>query len=1717
MKKTWVNQCGGVLLGLCLGEIAWANPQGPSIVNGQVNFANPNAQTLNITNTPGAIINWQSFSIDLNETTRFIQQSAASAILNRVAGQNPSDIMGQLLSNGRVFLLNPNGIVFGPDAVVDTAGLIASSLNMTDQDFIKGNLHFEGSPQSGAITNQGYIKAGANGEIFLIAPNIENSGIIETDGGRLILAAGEKLTIASLDSGDIVFEVQAPAHAVVNLGELITNGGAAAIFAGTIEHSGAINADSVFVDTQGRVVLAASDDIHLHQGSIISASGSNELDAGTVTITAHNSQSDNNGMVYVLGEIRAAGKTGGDVVIESDALLMTGRIDVNGADRGGKVTLHSSKRALVTRSAKVSADASTGHGGTIQQYAEEGLFSSGTYSATGQTGGRVELLGTDVKLAAAEVDVNGQHQGGAIRIGGGFKGDEAGVINATNTQVNGTTLLNADAVAAGDGGTVVVWSDGQTRFSGTISASGGAHSGNGGTAEVSGKLGLAYNGLVDLSASQGDAGTLLLDPKTITLTNGPASGLGLTVLLDPDPNAADLFGGDDGVLLGSGMLAIAERLDDFVANNAGAVYLFNPNTGALLATLTGSQTDDNVGNSITALTNGNYLVGSGVWDNGGIVNAGAATWGDGTTGINGAVSAVNSLVGTTAGDLIGISVTALTNGNYVTFSRFWDNGAMTNAGAATWGNGATGTAGTVSAANSLVGSTTDDEIGARLVALSNGNYVVGSHKWNDGAVARVGAATWGNGLGGTVGAVSAVNSLVGTTTFDQVSSGGITALSNGNYVVGSIAWNNGGLLGAGAATWGNGLGGTVGTVTIANSLVGTSGNDQIGFAVALTNGNYVVVSSQWNNGALSNAGAVTWGDGTVGITGAVSAANSLVGTTPNNLVGLRGVTVLSNGNYVVVSPAWDNGALSNVGAVTWGDGTTGIIGAVSAANSLVGSTANDFVGQTSLSGNPVIALSNGNYAVPSPDWDNGAIVDAGAVTWGNGLGGTVGAVSAANSLVGTTMGDQVGSGGASGLGVIALTNGNFVVSSPDWQSGGLGLGAATWGNGLGGTVGSVSAANSLVTTNGQIAEDVTALTNGNYVVRSPSWGTVSVVQVGAVTFGDGAIGTVGTVTAANSLVGSTAFDQVGGSITALSDGNYVVTSDLWNGVVTQGGAVTLGDGTTGTSGAVSASNSVVGSTANDQIGSDGIIDVSGGKFAIFSSNADTVNGVDAGQIIVVDPSGGGGIGNSLFSDTPGSDVSITNGSIEATLNTGTALVLQANNDITQNAGADIAVIAGGSGGDLTLQAGRSIFFNADISTDGGNFTAIANSTLADGVVDAERDPGTAVINFSANATITTTGGDVVIRLKDGAGLTNNAGGDITIGPDGAGVDAGTGSITIENQNAGQGLIMQMAIGGGVLANDNSTIDITVDTLELQGAAATHINSAVSGNGGDITIAPFTPGTTIGLAGGSGTLNLTANEWNAINLTGTTSGTLTIGNAIAGDIQISGYTAPGNRTMSFITGGSFNVLIGLNSAGTLDLTINVDANSDSSESLSIANVTADTLLMIGGTDGTDTLIADNIVNSWFITGADSGTLNTDAFTDFANLNGGTNADTFAITDVGSLSGQVDGFAGSNTLDYSSQLSSPGLVVNLAAGTASQLGSFTNITNFIGGASSDQLIGPNVANTWNITANDAGNVAGFTFTSYNLLQGAIGTGSGARDNARCQPIILFTAQAKPPSER
>ena len=391
----------GLSCGLLAAAAVHANPTGPSVAHGTAQFANPDANTLDITTSSNAIINWQGFSIGAGETTRFTQPSASSAVLNRVTGSDPSSILGQLLSNGRVFLVNPQGIVFGEDAVVDTAGLVASTLGIGDEDFLAGRYEFDAGPDAGNITNHGLVKSGADG-VFLLAPSIENSGVIRTDGGDLVLAAGRTITLTSLDLDGVRVEVRAAEDEALNLGELIAERGAAGVFAGSIRNSGTVEANAVTVDEDGTIRLVARNDLTLEADGKVAADGPS---GGEIHIESES------GTTWVSGEVsaRASEGSGGTIRLLGHRVGLEGAtVDASGPAGGGEVLVGgdvsgegevpTADSTFVSADSNVSADAlDDGDGGKVVVFAESFANVQGSLSARGGSeggdGGFVETSG----------------------------------------------------------------------------------------------------------------------------------------------------------------------------------------------------------------------------------------------------------------------------------------------------------------------------------------------------------------------------------------------------------------------------------------------------------------------------------------------------------------------------------------------------------------------------------------------------------------------------------------------------------------------------------------------------------------------------------------------------------------------------------------------------------------------------------------------------------------------------------------------------------------------------------------------------------------------------------------------------------------------------------------------------------------------------------------------------------------------------------------------------------------------------------------------------------------------------------------------------------------------------------------------------------------------------------------------------------------------------
>ncbi len=374
----------------------WGNPAGGVAAVGQATMTANGSQLLVSTQNGAGLnhsaINWQSFSIPGGSSTYFQQPSSTSTVINRVVSSTPTQIFGTLGSNGNVVLVNQSGITVGAGAVVDTAGFTASALRMSDADALTGHLRFgDSGGAAGGLSVQGSILA-RQGDVVLLGSRVETgqTAVVQAPNGATIVAAGQQVDITGRGLEGILLRVQAPTDTVLNLGTL--SGDAVALFAGSLRHSGAIQANAVSVEG-GKVVLRALQSVQV-DGSI----GAHALDGL-------------GGGVFV---------TGAQVALESTAL-----VDVRGAMGGGEALiggglhgqdarLANAQQTVVAPGARILADATAqGDGGTIVAWSEGVSAVHGSLSAQGAghtgNGGQLETSGhyLDVSGIAVSASASG--------------------------------------------------------------------------------------------------------------------------------------------------------------------------------------------------------------------------------------------------------------------------------------------------------------------------------------------------------------------------------------------------------------------------------------------------------------------------------------------------------------------------------------------------------------------------------------------------------------------------------------------------------------------------------------------------------------------------------------------------------------------------------------------------------------------------------------------------------------------------------------------------------------------------------------------------------------------------------------------------------------------------------------------------------------------------------------------------------------------------------------------------------------------------------------------------------------------------------------------------------------------------------------------------------------------------------------------------------------
>jgi filamentous hemagglutinin family protein len=387
---------------------ATANPTGLASSVNMTSMSGYGTGALTINTTGNSIFNWQGFSIGVNEITRILQASgASSASLHRVlAGGDISTILGTLQSNGRVFLINPAGVVFGAGARIDVAGLVASSLAMSDNDFLAGRMRFTEVPGAGPVVNRAgsEITAATGGRVYLVAPSVENSGIIRAPQGEILLAAGKSAELVSESSPYVTVRVTADAEQALNVGSLIAESGRIGMYGALVRNSGMAEASGAVTGPGGSIRFVATKDLTLDAGSrtiangasggdiLLQAQGGTNLISGSVEAKG---ASGNGGNIQALGVrvgvvghgiLDASGDTGGGTVL------------VGGDFQGKNAGVQNAEQTLIGSDGIIRADAgTTGDGGRVIVWSDQYTRFYGSISARGGSqsgnGGFVETSG----------------------------------------------------------------------------------------------------------------------------------------------------------------------------------------------------------------------------------------------------------------------------------------------------------------------------------------------------------------------------------------------------------------------------------------------------------------------------------------------------------------------------------------------------------------------------------------------------------------------------------------------------------------------------------------------------------------------------------------------------------------------------------------------------------------------------------------------------------------------------------------------------------------------------------------------------------------------------------------------------------------------------------------------------------------------------------------------------------------------------------------------------------------------------------------------------------------------------------------------------------------------------------------------------------------------------------------------------------------------------
>jgi trimeric autotransporter adhesin len=1485
---------------------------GSQIIQGK-GSVQTNQQTTTINQQSNALIlNWNNFNIAPNERVQFLQPSSSSIALNRVLSSDPTSIFGQLLANGQIFLINPNGITFGANAQINVGSLVASTLDISDADFLSGaasgKFIFSGAG-NGRIVNQGTINAANGGHVALIAKQVSNQGTLNAPQGTVALAAGERVTLSHI-SGLLNVSVEA------------------ATLDALVENKQAIRADG------GQVILSAKAadallNTVVNQTGIIEAR-SIENKNGRIFLSGGPS-----GVVNVAGTLDASGKNpgerGGEMTVtgQNISLNKDTSIDASGAAAGGTVLVGGdyqgggdSPRAnalWMDATAGIAANATLdGPGGKVVLWSDEATRAYGSISATGsQAGGLVETSGHYLDVAGIRVDAssaNGlaglwlldpnnlsiQTTGSNTNVSAGpnftTTKDSAILTTATiQTALNaggGTSVVISTASAAPNtqAGNITFATNSKIAYTGTKAGVGLTLNADNNIVANSGTAITATNGAlnVTLNAGKQASGNGIINLGTTTITSN-----GGKITLSGAPNGGGASG-DRGILLNKSTLTAAGG--DIVLTATGGTTGATTNRGI---ELTGS-TLSTTGAGTISLTG----TGGSKANNYGVLLTATSKLQSATGTVNVTGKAGNASTGTGIGVLVDTTSNITSTSGKITLTGTGSSSATGGANHGVQINSTTGISSTFGdiqlTGNSGAGTTND--VGVRIIGaapISTGGNITISGKSN------------GNGTTTNYGVEINNGKLTtsGTGNITVNGTGGGKTNNYGAYVTASSALQtaNGSatLTGnAGSASSGTGIGlllDNKASIVTGTGNVSISGTGSSGATGTANNGVQInstggVISTSGNIQITGTSGTGTGADVGVRILGAspITTAGSAM-----NVTGKSVSTGAANGNVGVDISAASTLTNSNAAGLidingTGGGGAGTNRFGVNIAGSTVRATAGGAINITGAGGGKFAGI---NIAATNPVIGNAATKNI-TLTASNGGGGDALALAAGSKLLGagtlTLQGPiaatTVGVGGAASstfnvqmdtteLGFIQPGFANIVFGRSD------GAGAITVGAGSTNANTTIQGSKSNITINGAFATIGSKLTlaTGGTVTESGA-GTLT-VNAGAGTLQLQNGGTfnltnnnnAGTLNASGTSLNYR--DDTGFIVSGISTSGNITLSTAGN--VTQTGAITAGPG-----GMLNLN------------GAGGVYNLCTQNNDIATLNANTktvafrdVNSYALGTLTLTGAlelagnfgSSGNITATSFLFDAPSQNVTFTNSGTITTLAANVAGLnySQANsliigkvtntfcspgttNGITSSG--NVAIKTTGANSDISLAANTPI-----------TFTGAAPGAIS---LNAQRN-----VTLNAGSTIGSSGQAVDVTLN--ANLQGNAAGGGGVSLTSATIASNNGNITLAGDPSGTGFSSNKAGSGIVL--DASKIDAGGGALTLggEGAGAANSSGVALTNGSIATSSGAINVTGKSISGGDqaiGVLVMGANSKientgnGAMNITGTGSSALSATNA-----------------------------------------------------------------------------------------------------------------------------------------------------------------------------------------------------------------------------------------------